>query len=307
MNNEYDVIIFGAGTAGLSAAVYALRAGLSVLILENKVQGGQILNTPQIENYPAILAISGFAFIETLFKQATELGAQVAYEQPLKVDLSKRMKTVTTDGGTYQAKTLILATGASHRKLGCPGEEELAGRGVSYCATCDGAFYRGKDVCIVGGGNTALEDALFLSNNCSSVTLIHRRDEFRAHKVTVDAVKARENITILPFYTVEEIKGDSKVEQAVLQNTKDGSQRVVNTAAVFIAVGLAPENELFRGLVQMDEAGYIVAGEDCRTSAKGVFVAGDTRTKSVRQLVTAAADGAVAAVEAAGDINQGIW
>ncbi len=255
MNNDYDVIIFGAGTAGLSAAVYALRAGLSVLILENKVQGGQILNTPQIENYPAILAISGFEFIETLFKQATELGATVAYEQPLKVDLSQKMKTVTTDGGR----------------------------------------------------NTALEDALFLSNNCKSVTLIHRRDEFRAHKMTVEAVKSRENITILPFYTVEEIRGDGKVEQAVLQNTKDGSQRVVDTAAVFIAVGLAPENELFRGLVQMDEAGYIVAGEDCRTSAKGVFVAGDTRTKSVRQLVTAAADGAVAAVEAAGDINQGIW
>ncbi len=302
---EYDVIIFGAGTAGLSAAVYALRAGLTVLVLENKIQGGQILNTPQIENYPAILSISGFDFVEALFQQATGLGAEVVYEQAEKIELSENAKTVVTARETYQAKALIIATGASHRKLGCPGEEELAGRGVSYCATCDGAFYKGKDVCIVGGGNTALEDALFLANNCKTVTLIHRRDGFRANKVTVDAVKARENITILPFYTVKEIKGNGQVEEVVLSSTNGGEEITLPTTAVFVAIGLSPDNELFRGLVKMDEAGYIVAGENCRTSAKGVFAAGDTRTKSVRQLVTAAADGAVAAVEAAGDINQG--
>ena len=298
MNNEYDVIIFGAGTAGLSAAVYALRAGLSVLILENKVQGGQILNTPQIENYPAILAISGFAFIETLFKQATELGAQVAYEQPLKVDLSKRMKTVTTDGGAYQAKTLILATGASHRKLGCPGEEELAGRGVSYCATCDGGFFRGRTAAVVGGGNSALEDALYLANLCKKVYIIYRRSSFRGFKSIADQVAARENIKVLYCSEVTAVDGDFQVEQITVVNTQDGSQRQLAVDGLFIAIGMEPANEIFGDDLKLDERGFICAGEDCRTNLPGVFAAGDIRTKPLRQVITAAADGAVAAMSA---------
>ena len=207
---------------------------------------------------------------------------------------------VTTSRGSYEAKTVILANGVKRRQLGCPGEERLAGRGVSYCATCDGAFFQGKVTAIVGGGNTALEDALFLANHCTTVHLIHRRDAFRGSAILVQAVEKRENIVLHYDTVVEEIQGENKVESLRLKNVQTGEETALAADGVFVAVGLMPDNEAFAGQVELDKAGYIVAGEDCRTSQPGVYAAGDTRTKAVRQIVTAAADGAVAALGAAG-------
>lgn len=293
-----DVIILGAGTAGLSAAIYGVRAGLSVLVLENSVYGGQIINSLDVDNYPGFLSISGFDFAQKLYEQATTLGAQVQNGEITALNLTDNPKRVETTAGIFEAKTVILATGASHRKLGCPGEERLSGRGVSYCATCDGAFFRGKDVCVVGGGNTALEDALFLSNVCRSVGIIHRRDTFRADQAAVDAVKQRGNIEFLYSQTVSEICGEDRVEHLLLQQ-QDGSTILRRTDGIFIAVGMIPNSTLFAEQVAIDREGYVIAGENCRTNLPGVFAAGDLRQKELRQLVTAAADGAVAAVQAA--------
>lgn len=292
-----DVIILGAGTAGLSAAIYAVRAGLSVRLLENGVCGGQILNSPDVDNYPGIPSISGFDFVQNLSGHAESLGVKPESVIVKSVELAGTVKKVHTGNETIESHTMILATGASHRKLGCPGEDTFQGRGVSYCATCDGAFFRGKDVAIVGGGNTALEDAFFLANSCRTVYLIHRREGFRAHQSVVDAVRARENIRLVLNATVDEILGDQFVTGVKLKNTQNGTISQLDVSGVFVAVGLNPNTDLFEGQLDLD-GGYIRAGEDCHTSVEGVFAAGDVRTKPLRQLVTAAADGAVAAVEA---------
>ena len=292
-----DLMILGAGTAGLSAAIYAVRAGLSVRLLENSVYGGQILNSPDVDNYPGIPSISGFDFVQNLHDHAAGLGVKPESVTVSRVELTGDIKRVHTPREVLEARAIILATGASHRKLGCAGETEFQGRGVSYCATCDGAFFRGKDVAIVGGGNTALEDALFLANSCKTVFLVHRREGFRAHQSVIDAVRARENIRLLLSATVETIIGDKQVTGIVLRSTKDESLSEQTVSGVFVAVGLDPNTSLFKGQLDLD-GGYICAGEDCRTSLPGVFAAGDVRTKPLRQLVTAASDGAVAAVEA---------
>ncbi|MGI5857252.1 MAG: thioredoxin-disulfide reductase [Candidatus Merdivicinus sp.] len=292
-----DLMILGAGTAGLSAAIYAVRAGLSVRLLENSVYGGQILNSPDVDNYPGIPSISGFDFVQNLHDHAAGLGVKPESVTVSRVELTGDIKRVHTPREVLEARAIILATGASHRKLGCAGETEFQGRGVSYCATCDGAFFRGKDVAIVGGGNTALEDALFLANSCKTVFLVHRREGFRAHQSVIDAVRARENIRLLLGATVETIIGDKQVTGIVLRSTKDESLSEQTVSGVFVAVGLDPNTSLFKGQLDLD-GGYIRAGEDCRTSLPGVFAAGDVRTKPLRQLVTAASDGAVAAVEA---------
>ncbi|MBC8570395.1 thioredoxin-disulfide reductase [Zongyangia hominis] len=299
-----DILIIGAGTAGLSAAIYGIRSGLSVLVIEQMIYGGQIANTPDVENYPGIASISGFEFAQNIYNQAVALGAEVVYETPVQVELNGDIKRVITDQNTYEGRCVIIANGVERRKLGCEGEERLSGRGVSYCATCDGAFYKGKDVCIVGGGNTALEDALYLSNNCKKVHLIHRRDAFRASKIIVDSVLSRDNIEIHYDSVVDKIEGKDVVESVVLSNKKTGERTEIPCQGVFIAVGLVAKNHLFAGVVETDEGGYIKAGEDCHTNLPGVFAAGDTRTKSVRQLVTAAADGAVAAMEAANYVGE---
>lgn len=300
-----DILIIGGGTAGLAAAIYGVRAGHSVTVLEKMpMPGGQIFNTPEVENYPGIPKISGFEFSQQIAKQAKDLGTKVVSRKITSVSLTEKEKIVVTNKEEYHAKTVIIANGAEHRLLGCEGEERLSGHGVSYCATCDGAFYKGKDVAIVGGGNTALEDALFLANSCSKVVLIHRRDSFRAHQVTVDAVLARENIEIVYDSVVESINGEKSVESISVKNVKDNTKRMIEVSGLFVAVGLVPDNSLFEGVVELGEGGYIRAGEDCHTNVPGVFVAGDTRTKLVRQLVTAAADGAVAAVEASNYISQ---
>ena len=295
MAERTDILIIGGGTAGLTAAIYAVRAGYSALVLEKAVIGGQIVNTPHIENYPAIGKISGYDFADQLRRQAGSLGARILAGEISSLELSGTPKRVQTDLGEIEAKAVIIANGAHHRKLNVPGEDAFSGRGVSYCATCDGAFFRGKEVAIVGGGNTALQDALFLARGCKTVYLIHRRDAFRAEKTTVNAVQSAANIQVITPAVVCRITGDQVVTGLEIEQA--GQKKQLAVAGVFIAVGMEPENELFSRWVEL-AGGYIKAGEDCLTSCPGVFAAGDTRTKPLRQLVTAAADGAVAAVAA---------
>lgn len=299
----YDIIIVGAGPAGLSAGIYALRSGKSALILEAKAYGGQIINTPDIENYPGIKNISGFEFATGLYEQATSLGAEVKYEQVISIEDKGDIKIVGTEENLYECKAVILATGAKNRKLGLEKENELIGYGVSYCATCDGAFYKNKDVAVVGGGNTAIEDALFLTNYCNKVYVIHRRNQFRADPKDVDKLKEKENVEFVMNSTVEKILGDTIVEGIEVKDQNTKEKKTINVSGVFIAVGQEPDNTMFSNLVKLDDSGYIIAKEDCMTNVKGIYTAGDCRTKTVRQLTTAAADGAVAALAACSIID----
>ncbi|MFQ9934460.1 MAG: thioredoxin-disulfide reductase [Lachnospiraceae bacterium] len=293
------IIIIGAGTAGLTSAIYALRAGKNVLVLEEKMYGGQIINTPDIENYPGFKNISGYEFATNLYNQAKELGMIYKNEKVLEIqEDSNGTKTVVTDKETYTAKAVIIASGAKNRPLGIDREQEFTGKGVSYCATCDGAFFRGRDVAVVGGGNTALEDSLFLSSYCNTVYVIHRRDEFRGDVREVEKLKAKDNVKLIMDSQVTDIIGEDMVSGIKVKNLKGGEEREIKVNGLFIAIGQMPDNERFKNLVDLDEKGYIIAGEDCRTSTAGIFAAGDCRTKNVRQLVTAAGDGAVAALAA---------
>ena len=298
-----DIIIVGAGPAGLTAAIYGRRASKSVLVLEAKAWGGQIINTPDIENYPVVAHISGFDFANQLYEQAKALGAEIVLDKVVELrDLGDR-KEVVTPRQTYEARTVILATGSENRKLGVEGEDRLVGRGVSYCATCDGNFFRKKTVAVVGGGNTALEDALYLADLAEKVYLIHRRDQFRGEETTVAKLKQRENVEMIYNATVTRLLYEKRLTGIEVTDKLDGSVRTLALQGLFVAVGRIPENENFRSLVELDPSGYAVADESCRTRTPGVFVAGDNRTKAVRQLVTAAADGAVAATEAVKFLN----
>lgn len=289
----YDMIIIGSGPAGLAAAIYGQRAKLSLLMIEKQpMSGGQIINTYDIDNYPGMQGSSGFELASKFRAHADALGAQVVTEDVVSVELAGAVKKVETTGGTYEARTVVLATGATHRKLGVPGEEKFSGLGVSYCATCDGAFFRGKETAVIGGGDVALEDALFLARACSKVYLIHRRDELRGAKVLQESVLAAENIEVIWDTVVEEVNGAEMVESLSLLNKRTGEQSTLPVQGVFVAVGIQPNSGLFEGKLAMDDGGYIAAGEDTGTSEPGVFAAGDVRTKQLRQVITAAADGA---------------
>ena len=292
----HDIIIIGAGTAGLSAAIYALRAGKTVLLLEASAYGGQIINTPEIENYPAIKNISGFEFASDLFKQAKDLGAEIKYQKVISINSTGTK--VTTSKDEYECKAVIIATGTTTRKLGLPHEDEWLGAGISYCATCDGAFYKGKDVAVNGGGSTALEDALFLSNYCSKVYVVHRRDEFRGENALVEQLKEKDNVELCLNSTIKALKGEKSLEGIEVENKIDGTVKTIPVSGLFVAIGRQSNNVEFKDLINLDQGGYVVAGEDCRTNIDGIFTAGDCRTKAVRQLVTAASDGAVAALAA---------
>ena len=289
----WDIIIVGAGPAGLTAALYALRANKKVLIFEAKTYGGQIINAVCIENYPGIDKISGFDYATNLYNQVVNLGAEFKFETVLKVDENR---VVYTNKNTYQAKSIILATGAENRKLKIAREEQLVGRGISYCATCDGNFYKGKDVAVVGGGNTALEDAIYLSNLANKVYLIHRRDEFRADDKIVLEVKEKDNIELVMNSNVVELVGDEFLESIVVDN--NGTTRKINVNGLFIAVGQEPKNEIFKNVVDLDDKGYIISDDGVHTKARGIYVAGDARVKELRQLTTAVSDGAIASVVA---------
>ncbi len=294
----YDIGIIGGGTAGMTAAIYGQRAGKKTLIIEGGAFGGQITSSPNVENYPGIASVSGSEFSMNLLDQATKLGADTVTEQVTGIRDEGAQKVIVTKGQEYPCKSVILATGVTHRHLGAPGEERLTGAGVSYCATCDGMFFRGRDVAVVGGGSTALQDAEFLSNYCKKVYLIHRRDEFRGEDSIVKRLREKDNVEFILSATVKEIVGEMVVEKLILNHIKTGETSELPVNGVFVAVGQIPKNEMFADVVKLDVGGFILAAEDCVTSHPGIFAAGDCRTKEVRQLTTAAADGAVAALAA---------
>lgn len=295
---KIDVVIIGGGIAGMTAAIYARRANKSVVVFEKNIYGGQIVETYAVENWPGEISISGADLSRKVEQQAKEFGVKFCDEEVLSVRKNgEREIAVETDEGEYYASSLIIAVGAEERKLGLPGEAEFAGRGISYCATCDGAFYKDKEVVVVGGGNTALNDALYLADIAKKVYLVHRRDTFRGDAVLVERLKTKENVEFILESRPIEFLGDQKLTGLKIAHI-DGKEKVLKVPGVFMAVGKNPQTELVRELVDLDEKGYVVAGEDCHTSAEGIYVAGDCRTKEVRQLVTAASDGAVAATEA---------
>ena len=295
MNELFDIIIIGGGPAGLTAAVYARRAGKSVLLLEKEGFGGQIASSPKVENFPGFAAISGAELSDRLYSQADELGARLELEEVLEIR-DGETKTVVTDYGAYDCRALILATGMKHRTLGLPGEDAMGG--ISYCAVCDGSFYKDRDTAVCGGGNTALQDALFLSDICRKVTVIHRRDTFRGDPILVEQLKKRPNVDFAMNTVVTGLLGQGTLSGLALKNTATGEERQLAVDGLFEAVGQLPEKKLAASVAEVDETGFVPAGEDCVTSAAGVFVAGDCRAKEVRQLTTACADGAVAALAA---------
>lgn len=296
----YDIIIIGGGPAGLTAGLYAGRSKLKTLIIEKAVAGGQISGTAFVENYPgSIPEATGMGLSERMLEQAEEF-CDIKYEDVKEVELEGKVKKVITDGGEYEAKVIIISSGATHRKLDVPGEDEFANRGVSYCATCDGPFYTGLDIYVVGGGDSALEEASYLTRFGRSVTIIHRRDEFRASGVVVDNIKKNDKIKLELDSVVKEIKGSKESEVLVVENVKTGEIKELKSEdnspiGVFIFIGYIPQTEIFEGKIEMNH-GYILTDEDMKTNVEGVFAIGDTREKKVRQMVTAAGDGCIAAV-----------
>lgn len=300
----WDIIIVGAGTAGLTAAVYAGRAGKKVMLLEHSIHGGQIINTSQVENFPGFAQIAGFEFATALYEQAVSFGAELVYEECKKIENVGNYKKVVTSRGEYEAKSVILATGARPRLIGLDKEEGFIGRGISFCATCDGSFYKDKIVAVVGGGNTAFDDALVLSNLAKKVYLVHRSQKFTAEKQLVERVVAKDNVEFVLDSDVKGLLGDKRIEGLQIVNNTSGEVREIAIDGMFLAIGYQPINDVFSDIVELDKAGYIVAGEDCRTSCDGIFAAGDCRTKNIRQLTTATADGTVAALAACEYIDR---
>ena len=296
----YDIIIVGGGPAGLTAAIYGLRAGKSVLVIEKNGFGGQIAYSPKVENIPGTQLISGSEFADKLTEQAMALGAEVELENVIRVDAAGQIKTVyTEEGGQYEEKTLILAVGVKHRMLGLPGEEDLVGKGLSFCAVCDGAFYAGQKTVMIGGGNSALQEALLLSEVCSKVTVVQNLALFTGEKKLADALTAKDNVEVFFSTVVEQyLSEDGNLTGLQVRNTETGETRTIEADGAFLAVGLVPENQAFAEVAELDERGYFDAGEECTTKTAGVFVAGDCRRKMIRQVTTAAGDGAVAAMAA---------
>ena len=293
-DETYDLVIIGAGPAGLTAAIYAMRAELKILVLEQaSFAGGQIINTYEVDNYPGIPGISGFALAEKFREHCDRLEVPF-YEGTVEKleDKNEYKQILLTNGSAIKTRTVIIATGAAYRKLGVKGEAELAGMGVSYCATCDGAFFRKKDVAVIGGGDVAVEDAIFLARMCRKVYIIHRRDEFRAAKILSTNLLAMENVEAVLDSVVDEIQGKDMVSGVTVRNLKTGEIKNIEVSGVFVAIGNKPNSELFTSIIESDEYGYFIAGEDCVTNMPGVFTAGDIRTKQLRQIITASADGA---------------
>ena len=300
----YDIIVVGGGPAGLTAALYAARAGKDVLVLEGESTGGQINFSPLVDNYPGLPGMSGVQFGEALTQQVEALGVHIRNEAVTFMRTQGELVELTTERARYTALALVLATGVSHRKIGLEGEDDLIGMGISYCAVCDGAFYAGRPVAVVGGGDTALQEALFLSARCSKVTLIHRRDLFRGESRLVAKLRERDNVEFMLSCKVEELLSNEEgLTGLKVLDLKSGQTRQLDVEGLFVAVGQEPRNQIFANLIMTDDSGYFLAGEDCQTSLPGVFAAGDCRVKNVRQLTTAVGDGAVAGLAASAYVD----
>lgn len=293
----YDIIIIGGGPAGLTAAIYAQRAGRKCLVIERSAFGGQIALSPKLENYPGFTEISGTDFADRLVEQALGLGAEVELDEVTAVTDHGETKTVTTFSGEFESRAVIIAAGAKHRTLGLEREEAFTGMGVSYCAVCDGAFFRGRTVAVYGGGNTALQDAIMLADICERVYLIHRRDTLRGERGLEESLRKRENVEFVLSAEIEKLLGKDSLS-GILVRGNDGTEREIALDGLFVAIGYIPDNVPFADVAKLDEYGYVAAGEDCRVRTEGVFVAGDCRSKAVRQVTTAVGDGAVAALAA---------
>lgn len=301
---DYEIVVVGAGTAGLTAALYAARAGRSVLVLEKGLYGGQIVNSPEVENYPGIRGVSGADFAMALYTQAAEQGAVVDAGHVAEIQRLPDAFLVVTDRKTFRCGSVILAVGAENKKLGLPQEAELTGKGVSYCAACDGAFFKDRVVAVVGGGSTALEDANVLADYCKKVYLIHRRDTFRGEARLLARLQEKNNVALIRQAVVHKLIGAGRLEGLQLKRTTDDTLLDIEVQGLFVAIGQTPATAEVKGLVDLDGYGYIAAGEDCQTGIPGIFAAGDCRTKDVRQLSTAAADGTVAALAACAYIQK---
>ena len=294
----HDIVIVGGGPAGLTAAVYGLRAGKSVLVIEKNGFGGQIAFSPKVENIPGTISISGAEFADKLTEQAMNLGADVELETVIRVENGDVKKVYTEEGNCFEANAVILAVGVKHRMLGLPGEEELVGNGLSFCAVCDGAFYAGQDVAMIGGGNSALQEALLLSEVCNKVTIVQNLAFFTGEKKLADALAAKDNVEVLFSTVVAEYLSENGTLTGLRVRNENGDERVLKLDGAFLAVGLVPENDAFAPLANLNDWGYFASSEDCTTQTPGIFVAGDCRSKSIRQVTTAAGDGAVAAMAA---------
>lgn len=304
MSELLDLIIIGGGPAGMSAAIYAKRAGLKSFLLERSpITGGQVLYTYEVDNYPGIPGVDGAGLSDAFRNHAVSMDVDIRCEEVARIEPGQ-VKKVITDKNTYQTKAVIIATGASHKKLGVPGEEELTGMGVSYCATCDGAFFKGETVCVVGGGDVAVEDAIYLARACKKVYVIHRRDELRAADALQKRLFALENVEVLWDSQVVSVNGSDEVESVTIKNNKTGVQSNLEVYGVFMAVGISPNTAGFEHSLDMDQSGFIIAGEDCRTNEAGIYAVGDVRTKKLRQIITAAADGANAVTSVEEDIDD---
>lgn len=296
----FDIIVVGAGVSGMTAAIYGKRAGKKVLLLEASSYGGQIISSNSVENYPGFSSISGFELATSIYEQIISLQIEYKTERVIEITSSKK---VITEKNEYQARSVILATGLVPKKLGVLKEEAFLGKGISYCATCDGNFYKKMDVAVVGGGNTALEDALYLSNLCHKVYLIHRRDEFRGEQHTVHLLKKQENVEFIYDCVIKELKGSDTLSSVIIWNQKKQEEKELSVSGLFIAIGYLPNTDCFQNLITLDSNGY-VDSLDCSTNVEGIYVAGDVRRKDLRQLITASSDGAIAATKAVSYLNN---
>lgn len=300
----YDIIIVGAGPAGLTAALYALRANKTVLLLEKSNFGGQMTFSPKIENYPGFKEISGTELADSLFEQVLAQGAEFELEEVVGITDNGKTKIVKTDSAEHECKAVVIATGAKHRMLGVTNEEKFVGEGISFCAVCDGAFYSGKEVIVVGGGNSALQEAILLSDVCKKVTVVQNLSTLTGEKKLADYLEKKDNVSFIFNTVIKEFTGEDELRGAVVKNEQTGEETELTFDGAFVAIGLAPENKAFESLAELDGYGYINSSENCLTKTSGVFTAGDCRTKKVRQIATAVSDGAVAALAACNYIDE---
>ena len=298
----YDIIIIGAGPAGMTAALYAKQAGKNILVLEKEAYGGQILKAHKVKNYPGFSEISGFDFARNLYTQLTNLNVEIKFEEVLKINLQNNAKEVITKKGNYLCKSIIIAAGAKSKKLNLNNEDRLTGKGISYCATCDGMFFKDKTVAVYGGGNSAIDGAIYLSDICKKVYLIYRRDNFRVENENIDNLKNKKNIEIIFNTTIVDLIGKNKLESIKLK-TKEVEDNL-DIDGLFIEIGYIPVSEICNNLIETDSNGYIVSNEECKTNIEGIFVSGDIRVKNIRQLTTACSDGTIAALNACKYVNN---